>query len=125
MIYISRRDVSQWNARGDFVGSIEKIKKRFLPMSETMFYILFSLQTERHGYGVMQHVKDKTNNRLILGAGTIYQSIGKLESDGLIEATKELDRRKLYIITDMGKQILRAEAARIKEIHCNLEEGLL
>ena len=90
-----------------------------------MLYILFSLQTERHGYGVMQHVKDKTNNRLVLGAGTIYQSIGKLESDGLIKATREIDRRKLYIITDMGKQILVAEAARISEIHSNLKEGLL
>lgn len=106
------------------MSNIDKIKKRFIPMSETMFYILFSLQEERHGYGIMLYVKEKTNNRIELGAGTIYQSIGKLENDGLIIATREIDRKKMYLITDVGKQILSEEAARIKEIYNNLE-GLL
>ncbi|GJM80274.1 hypothetical protein HMSSN139_27700 [Paenibacillus sp. HMSSN-139] len=64
--------------------NFESAKKRFIPMSETMFYILLSLQQERHGYGIMQHVKEITNDRIVLGAGTIYQSLGKLEKDGLI-----------------------------------------
>lgn len=93
-------------------------------MSETMFYILFSLREERHGYGVMQHVKELTNDRITLGAGTIYQSLGKLEKDGLVTPTQEVDRKKLYIITDVGKEILRLEAMRVKEIYNNLE-GLL
>lgn len=93
-------------------------------MSETMLYILFSLQEERHGYGVMQYVKKKTNNRIALGAGTTYQSISKLETDGLIIATQEIDRKKMYLITNIGKQILSEEAARIREIYHNLE-GLL
>ena len=47
-------------------------------MREIMFYILLSLQAERHGYGIMQHVKELTKNRIVLGAGTIYQSLSKL-----------------------------------------------
>ncbi len=93
-------------------------------MSETMLYILLSLQQERHGYGIMQHVKELTKGRIILGAGTIYQSLGKLENDGLIVPFKEIDRKKYYIITDIGKQILMEEANRIKEVYRNLE-GLL
>ena len=93
-------------------------------MSETMFYILLSLQEERHGYGIMQHVKELTKNRIVLGAGTIYQSISKLEGEGLIKATKEIDRKKLYIITDVGKLILKEEANRINEIYQNLVEIL-
>ncbi|MDO9084814.1 MAG: helix-turn-helix transcriptional regulator [Anaerolineaceae bacterium] len=102
----------------------EKIRKRFIPMSETMFYILLSLQEERHGYGIMQHVKELTNNRIVLGAGTIYQSLSKLEGDGLIISTKEIDRKKLYIISEVGRLILKEESVRIKEIYQNVEKLL-
>ena len=85
-----------------------------------MFYILLSLQEERHGYGIMQHVKELTKNRIVLGAGTIYQSISKLEGDGLIVSTREIERKKFYIINEVGKQILKEEALRIKEIYQNL-----
>src|SRR5665647_3232662 len=60
-------------------------------MSETMFYILFALRTERHGYGVMQHVEELTQGRIVLGAGTIYTSLGKLEADGLVTVTSRED----------------------------------
>lgn len=103
---------------------LEKIRKRFIPMSETMLYILLSLQEERHGYGIMLHVKKLTKNRIVLGAGTIYQSLSKLEGDGLIVSTKEIERKKLYIITDVGRLILKEEALRIKEIYQIVERFL-
>ena len=101
--------------------NIEKIQKRFIPMSETMLYILLSLREERHGYGVMQHVKELTDGRIVLGAGTIYQSLGKLETDGLISPTREIERKKFYLISNIGKLILLEEAKRIQEIYRNLE----
>lgn len=101
--------------------NLEKIRRRFIPMSETMLYILLSLREERHGYGVMQHVRELTSGRIVLGAGTIYQSLQKLEADGLICPTREVERKKLYRITDVGEQILVEEARRIREIHANLE----
>lgn len=104
--------------------NIEKIRKRFIPMSETMFYILLSLQEKRHGYGIMQYVKELTKGRIVLGAGTIYQSLGKLEGDGLITQVDEIDRKKNYVITSIGKEILLEEARRIKEIYHSVE-GLL
>jgi len=104
----------------DFV----KIRKRYIPMSETMFYILLSLREVRHGYAIMQYVKELTNGRVVLGAGTVYSSIGKLEGDGLIKAVSEENRRKTYIISENGNQILREEAIRIAELYKNLE-GLL
>jgi len=79
--------------------SLEGARKRYLPMSETMFYILLSLKQERHGYAIMQHAKELTDARIVLGAGTVYSSLGKLEGDGLISAVREEDRRKIYIIT--------------------------
>jgi DNA-binding PadR family transcriptional regulator len=101
--------------------NIDKARQRYIPMSETMLYILLSLKEERHGYGIMQHVKDLTQGRIVLGAGTIYQSIGKLESDDLIRAVREEDRKKYYLSTPLGVQILNEEAARIKEVCHHLE----
>ncbi len=89
-----------------------------------MFYMLLSLQEELHGYGIMQHVKELTNKRIVLGAGTIYQSLSKLEGDGLIVSTKEIDRKKLYLITEVGRLILKEEAKRIQEIYQNVEKLL-
>ncbi len=103
---------------------IETARKKFTPMSETMLYILMSLVEERHGYGIMQHVKEITDGRIILGAGTIYQTLVKLENGELIKPTEEKDRKKLYIVTDMGKQILLQEKNRIIEIAKNME-GIL
>jgi len=104
--------------------SLEKARKRYIPMSESMFYILLSLKQERHGYAIMQHVKELTKGRIVLGAGTVYSSLGKLESDGLIEGIREEERRKIYAITPLGTQILREEADRIAELYNNVKESL-
>lgn len=95
-----------------------------LPMSETMMYILFALREERHGYGIMLYTKEKTKGRIVLGAGTIYQTLNKLEKSKLIAATKEADRKKYYLITEHGLSALRAEVERIREIYFNMEELL-
>ena len=104
--------------------SIEKARTRYIPMSETMFYILLSLKQERHGYAIMQQVKELTKGRIILGAGTVYSSLGKLDSDGLIEGIREEERRKIYFITLLGNQILQEEGDRIAELYNNFKESL-
>jgi DNA-binding PadR family transcriptional regulator len=103
-------------------NNLEKARLRYIPMSETMLYILFSLKQERHGYAIMQYVKELTKGRIILGAGTVYSSLGKLESDRLIESIREEERRKIYIITSLGREILREETARITELYKNIKE---
>ena len=96
---------------------VERLKVRFLPMSETMFYILSSLTAERHGYGIMEQVAERTGGRVVLGAGTVYQSLGKLEKAGLIAVAREVDRRKEYRMTPEGWEVLRSEARRICELY--------
>ncbi len=104
--------------------SFEKARKRYIPMSETMFYVLLSLQQERHGYAIMQSVKELTKGRIVLGAGTVYSSLGKLESDRLIRGVREEARRKIYIITSLGKDILHEEYTRLAELYNNAKESL-
>ncbi|MDD5658827.1 MAG: helix-turn-helix transcriptional regulator [Actinomycetota bacterium] len=106
----------------------EKAIKKYIPMTETMFFILLSLQKEQHGYGIMLDVKKITKNRIILGAGTIYNSLSRLEKDGLIKILSEYDRKKIYIATELGKKILKVEVERIVELYENaksiLEESI-
>jgi DNA-binding PadR family transcriptional regulator len=93
-------------------------------MSETMFYILFALCSERHGYGVMQHVEELTGGRIVLGAGTVYTTLGKLEADGLVVVTSREDRRTNYLITPKGTEVLCEEARWIAELSRYAKEML-
>lgn len=95
------------------------LKQSYLPMSESAFYILLSLETPRHGYGIILHVEDITGGRLRLGPGTIYGTLSRFEKDSLIQTAGEEDRRKIYAITAAGTEILRSEVARIGELWKN------
>ena len=72
------------------------IKKVYVPMTETGFYILLCLRTPNHGYGIVQKVKELTEDEVVLGPGTMYGSLSKMEKDGLIEFVREEEKRKIY-----------------------------
>lgn len=111
---ILRSDISHVDiSRGDIQMDIEVIKKMYLPMSETAYYILLSLTEPCHGYGIILKVKEITEGRICIGAGTIYGTLSKFESDKLIEAFGEHDRKKIYKMTVIGKQILKFEYTRL------------
>jgi DNA-binding PadR family transcriptional regulator len=60
-----------------------------------------------------------TRGRIKLGAGTIYNSLARLERDGLIELHSQTERRKLYTVLDVGKTVLAAELVRLDELTAN------
>lgn len=97
----------------------EKIKRVYIPMTETGFYILFCLQEEMHGYNIIQKVKALTNNEIVISAGTMYGSLSKMEKDKLIQFTKEEGKRKSYLITKLGQEILDIELRRIERLYNN------
>ncbi len=97
-----------------------KIKRVYVPMTETGFYILFCLQEEMHGYNITQKVKEMTEGKVEIGPGTMYGSLGKMEKDGLIEFVREEEKRKLYKITQLGKEVLQLEIERIKRLYRNI-----
>jgi DNA-binding PadR family transcriptional regulator len=91
-------------------------------MTETGFYILYALQNEMHGYGIMQYVKEITDDEIVLGAGTVYTSFTKMEKDGLIALTRTESNRKFYIITELGNEVLSLEIKRIKRLYKNITQ---
>jgi DNA-binding PadR family transcriptional regulator len=92
-----------------------------LPLPPAAFHILLALvEMERHGYGIMQETARSSDGKVKLGPGTLYRSIRRLLTDGLIEESDarpvpELDdeRRHYYRLTPFGLRVARAEAQRL------------
>lgn len=98
------------------------IKRVYVPMTETGFYILLCLQKANHGYGIVQMVEKMTEGEIRLSPGTMYGSLSKMEKDGLIAFIREEEKRKLYVITSLGREVLDLEMKRIKRLYKNLVE---
>ncbi len=96
-----------------------KIKRIYVPMTESGFYILFCLRSPQHGYGISQQVKRMTGGAVTISAGTMYGTLSKMEKDGLIRFFREEDKRKLYQITDLGREVLSMEIKRIERLYRN------
>ena len=88
-------------------------------MTETAFYILLSLTIPRHGYGIIKHVEELTMGRLVLGSGTIYGTLTKMQRDEIISVYADEKRKTIYEITDVGKELMRHEVNRLKELHAS------
>lgn len=100
----------------------QHIKKVYVPMTETGFYILLCLQEEMHGYSVTKKVESITDGEIKLTPGTMYGTLSKMEKDGIISFVREEDKRKIYKITDLGKEVLQLEKKRIQRLYKSLEE---
>ena len=98
------------------------IKKVYVPMTETGFYILLCLQEPNHGYGIVQRVKEITDGEIVLTPGTMYGSLSKMEKDGLICFLREEEKRKVYQITELGCEVLAIEKKRIQRLYRNAKE---
>ena len=96
-----------------------KIRRIYVPMTESGFYILYCLQQPQHGYGIGQQVKQMTGGELVISAGTMYGTLSKMEKDGLISFVREEEKRKLYQITPLGTEILKLEIHRIERLYKN------
>ena len=95
----------------------QHIRKVYVPMTETAFYILFCLREENHGYGVVQRVEKLTDGAIRLAPGTMYGSLSKMEKDGVIRFIREEDKRKIYKITPLGEEVLALEIKRIERLY--------
>jgi len=92
-----------------------------LPLTPTVFHMLLALADgEKHGYGIMRSVEEETHGQMQIRTGSLYGSIRRMIGAGLIEETNERpdpelddERRRYYGLTDFGRRVLTAEAARI------------
>ena len=83
--------------------------------------VILCLKNPEHGYGIMQRVENMTEGRIKIGPGTMYGTLSKLEAQQLISQVEEVDRKKIYKITDKGLSLLKFELKRLKEL---IENGV-
>lgn len=83
-------------------------------LTEPMYYILIALTSPRHGYDIMQKISDVSKGRVKVGAGTLYSLLSRFEKEKLIYQVSDDGRRKTYILTSKGREILENEYARLK-----------
>ena len=100
---------------------MEKLIKKYIPMTETAFYILLALDGPKHGYGIIKRVEELTQGRIHLGSGTIYGTLSKMEKDGLISLFADVERKLIYEITPVGKKIIQLEIKRLEELFSNAQ----
>jgi DNA-binding PadR family transcriptional regulator len=87
---------------------------KYLPLSESTYYILLSLIEPLHGYGVMQKVEVISEGKVTIGPGTLYGAFSTLEKEGLISMVKEEERRKSYALTSKGRAVLKEQIIRLQ-----------
>jgi DNA-binding PadR family transcriptional regulator len=93
------------------------------PLVPAAFHILLALaEHDRHGYAVMQTVREQSGGRVPLKTGSFYRHLSKLMDAGLIAeapARRQGDdprRGAYYRLTPRGKQVLAAEKDRLVEL---------
>ena len=95
-------------------------------LTESTYYILLSLHTPQHGYGIMQNTEALSGGRVRLAAGTLYGALNTLCDKGWILQLPAPDdsRRKDYKLTELGLKVLKNEVARLRELADNGEKIL-
>jgi DNA-binding PadR family transcriptional regulator len=86
---------------------------KYLPLTESTYYILLSLLEPLHGYGVMQKVETLSEGTVKIGPGTLYGAFQALEKEALIVKVGEEERRKIYTLTAKGRHVLKNQVERL------------
>ena len=95
--------------------------RAYLPLSAQQFQILLALSdADRHGYGIILEIAERTAGSMRLGTGTLYTALAGLEDGGLVVESKPKpppkdhdQRRRYYRLTPFGRAVLEAETSRL------------
>ena len=95
--------------------------RTFLPLTPHAFQVLLALaDKERHGYGIIQEVDERTDSVIRLRTGTLYTLLQRLSDEALVEHSEAPDatdpRRRYYRLTSLGRDVLAAETRRLEAL---------
>lgn len=88
-------------------------RERYKTLTEQMFYILLCLHEECRGVDILEMVRTLTGGRVNIGSGTLYDLLEQFVKEGAIKETKAEGRRRSYIITEKGQEMLDKEYGRL------------
>jgi DNA-binding PadR family transcriptional regulator len=95
-----------------------------LPLKPAVFLVLLALaEEEQHGYALASSVRDLSGGKLKLATGPLYRHLQRLLDDGLVEesdrrpaADQDDRRRRYYRLTELGRDVVAAEAVRMADL---------
>ena len=95
-----------------------------LPRKPADYFILFVLlDGERHGYWMAKEIERLSDGRVRLEAGNLYRSLRRMMKSGWVRqsdrrpaAESDDERRRYYGVTELGRQIVRAEVERMRAV---------
>lgn len=88
-------------------------RPKFQTLTEQMYYVLLCLRQECYGMDIMEKIPAMTGGRVKVGSGTLYHLLEEFLQAGMIRQTKAEGRRRSYLLTDQGRQVLAAEYRRL------------
>jgi len=94
-----------------------------LPLNPRDYLVLFVLTAgERHGYGIVKEVAAQTDGVVEIDPSNLYRSVKRLIGQGLVDESARRpigdgeERRRYYSITEFGRRVVAAEAARLSHL---------
>jgi DNA-binding PadR family transcriptional regulator len=94
------------------------------PLSNLEYHVLLALAgRSRYGYAIKEAVTAESAGTLTPRAGSLYRVLARLMTRGIVAevSMRGADERhpglerKYYALTDWGREVLRAEAVRLRE----------
>lgn len=95
-------------------------REQFQTLTEQMYYILLSLLKPSCGVDIMESVERISKGRVKVGAGTLYALLGKFEEEKMIVEVEVVGRKRTYVITEKGRNLLEKEYERLLHL---VEDG--
>jgi len=89
-------------------------RMKFQTLTEQMFYTLLCLKEECYGMDILDRVPAMTDKKVNIGSGTLYTLLEQFLDAELIRETKVEGRRRSYILTDKGREMLEKECLRLE-----------
>lgn len=91
-----------------------------LPLTHLTYHILLALaDEERHGYGIIREIEERSGGALVPSTGALYLALQRMEEEGLIAESprrpgaEDDARRRYYRLTQRGRALAKAESERL------------
>lgn len=91
-------------------------REQFQSLSEQMYYILLALLEPQCGADISRKVTELSRERIRIGPGTLYTLLARFEEQDIILQTGSEGRKRYYVITEKGKQMLQVEYHRLQTL---------
>ena len=89
-------------------------RAKFQTLTEQMFYTLLCPKEECCGMDILDRVPAMTGQRIKIGSGTLYTLLEQFLEAGMICETRVEGRRRSYVLTQKGRQMLQRECERLE-----------